>query len=48
MGGVRNFLIEFKSFQLVVEEGGCFFLLRIFERGKFAMRSVFMSKNAAH
>ena len=48
MGGVRSFLIESKSFQLVVEEGGRFFLLRIFERGKFAMRSVFMCKNAAH
>ena len=30
MGGVRSFLIESKSFQLVVEEGGRFFLLRIF------------------
>ena len=48
MGEVRSFLIESKSFQLVVEEGGRFFLLRIFERGKFAMRSVFMCKNAAH
>ena len=47
-GGVRSYLIDSKSFQLVVEEGGRFFLLRIFERGKFAMRSVFMCKNAAH
>ena len=31
MGGVRSFLIESKSFQLVVEERGRFFLLRIFE-----------------
>ncbi|KAL0012906.1 hypothetical protein SO802_008014 [Lithocarpus litseifolius] len=47
MGGIRNFFIESKSFQLVVEEEGCYFLLRIFERGKYFMRSVFMGKNAA-
>lgn len=47
MGGVRSFFIEFKIFQLVVEEGGNFFSLRIFERGKHFMKSVFMNKNAA-
>ena len=47
MGGVRSFFIESKFFQLVVEEGGRYFLLRIFERGKFCMRSVFRGKNAA-
>ena len=47
MGGVRSFFIESKFFQLVVEEGGRYFLLRIFVRGKFFMRSVFMGKNAA-
>ena len=46
-GGVRSFFIESKFFQLVLEEGGRYFLLRIFERGKFFMRSVFMGKNAA-
>ena len=47
MGGTRSFFIEFKLFQLVVEEGGSFFSLRIFERGKHFMKSVFMGKNAA-
>ena len=41
-----GFFIEFKFFQLVVEEGGNFFSLRIFEQGKHFMKSVFMGKNA--
>ena len=40
-------IIESKFFQLVFEEGGRNFMLQIFERGKFFMRSVFMDKNAA-
>ncbi|KAL0010938.1 hypothetical protein SO802_006046, partial [Lithocarpus litseifolius] len=32
---------------LVVEEGGRYFSLRIFERGKYFMKLVFMGKNAA-
>ena len=47
MGGIHSFFIEFKLFQLVVEEGGNFFSLRIFERGKHFMKSVFMGKNVA-
>ena len=47
MGGIRSFFIEFKFFQLVVEEGGTFFSLRILERGKHFMKTVFMGKNAA-
>ena len=47
MGGIRSFFIEFKPFQLVVEEGGNFFSLRIFERGKHSMKSIFMGKNVA-
>ena len=47
MGGVRSFFIESKFFQLILEEGGRFYRLQIFERGKFFMRSVFMGKNAA-
>ena len=47
MGGIRSFFIEFKLFQLVVEEGGNFFSLCIFEWGKHFMKSVFMGKNAA-
>ena len=47
MGGFRSFFIESKFFQLVVEEGGHYFLLRIFEQGKYFMRSIFMGKSAA-
>ena len=47
MGGIRSFFIEFKLFQLVVEEGGNVFSLCIFERGKHFMKSVFMGKNVA-
>ena len=47
MGGSRSFLIEAKFFQLVIEEGGHYILLWIFERGKFFMKSVFMGKSAA-
>lgn len=47
MGGFCSFFIESKFPQLVVEEGGCYFSLRIFERGKYFMKSVFMGKSAA-
>ena len=47
MGGICSFFIEFKLFQLVVEEGGNFFSLCIFEWGKHFMKLVFMGKNAA-
>ena len=47
MGGFRSFFIESKLFQLVVEGGGNFFSLQIFEWGKYYMQSVFMGKNAA-
>ena len=42
MGGVRSFFIESKLFQLVVEKGGWYFSLRIFERSRYFMKSVFM------
>ena len=40
------FFIESKLFQLVAEEGGNFFSLKIFEEGKY-MQSMFMGKSAA-
>ena len=46
MGGFRSFFIESKLFQLVVEEGGNFFSLKIFEWGKYYMQLVFMGKSA--
>ena len=47
MGGFRSFYSESKLFQLVVEVGGNFFSLKIFERGKYFMQLVFMGRNAA-
>ena len=47
MGGFRSFFIKSKLFQLVVEEGGNFFTLKIFEQGKYFTQSVCMGKNAA-
>ena len=47
MVGFHSFFIESKFFQLVIEEGGRYFLLRILERGKYFMGSVFMGKIAA-
>ena len=38
------FFIESKLFQLVVEEGGRYFSLRIFEQSRYFMKSVFMGK----
>ncbi|KAL0009596.1 hypothetical protein SO802_011098 [Lithocarpus litseifolius] len=47
MGGSFFFFIESESFEFSVEEGGSFFLLRIFERSRAALRSVFMGKECA-
>ena len=47
MGGSHCFCIESKFFQLVVEEGGRYFSVKIFERSRYFMKSVFMGKNAA-
>ena len=47
MGGIHSFFIESKLFQLVVEEGGWYFSLRIFERSRYFMKLVFMGKKVA-
>ena len=47
MGGSIFFFVESKSFEFSVEEGGSFFLLRIFERFKDSLRSVFLGKEGA-
>ena len=41
------FFVESKSFEFSVEEGGTFYLLRINERGKDSLQSVFMGKESA-
>ena len=47
MGGSFFFFVESKSFEFFVEEGGTFFSLHIFERGRNSLRSVFMGKECA-
>jgi len=42
------FFIESKTFEFSIEEGGSFFLLRIFERVHTSLRSVFMGKKSAN
>ena len=41
---LSSFFVESKSFEFSVEEGGTFYLLRINERGKDSLRSVFIGK----
>ena len=48
MGGSSFFFIESKTFEFSVEEGGSYFLLRIFERGHTSMLSVLMGKESAN
>ena len=47
MAGSFFCFVESKSFEFSVEEGGSFFLLRIYERGRNSLRSVFMGKECA-
>ena len=47
LGGSLFFFVESKSFEFSVEERGSFFLLRIFERSRDSLRSVFMGKECA-
>ena len=47
MGGSLFCFVESKSFEFSVEEGGSFFLLRIYERGRNSLWSVFMGKECA-
>ncbi len=47
MGGSRFFFIESKSFELSISGGGSF-PMRIFEKGKDSVRSVFMGKMSAN
>ena len=47
MGGSLFFFIESKSFEFFVQEGGSFFLLRIFERSRDSLRLVFLGKESA-
>ena len=47
MGGSLFFFVESKSFEFSIEERGSFFLLRIFERGRDSLQSVFLGKESA-
>ena len=46
-GGFTFVFIESKTFEFVVEEGGTFYLLRIYERGQNSLRYVCMGKESA-
>ena len=47
MGGSIFFFVESKTFEFLVKEGGTYFMLRIYERNKDSLRSVFMGKESA-
>ena len=47
MGGSTFVFIESKTFEFVVEEGGTFYLLCIYERGRNSLRSVCLGKESA-
>ena len=40
MGGSIFFFVESKTFEFLVEEGGTYFMLRIYERNKDSLRWV--------
>ena len=47
MGGSTFVFIESKTFEFAIEEGGSFFLLHIYERGRNSIRSICMGKESA-
>ena len=46
MGGSIFFFIESKIFEFSIEEGGTYYMLRIYERFKDSLQSVFMGKES--
>ncbi|KAK9992046.1 hypothetical protein SO802_027031 [Lithocarpus litseifolius] len=48
MGGSIFFFVESKTFEFSIEEGGTYYMLRIFERNRDSLRSVFMGKESAN
>jgi hypothetical protein len=47
MGSNRHFFIESKAFEFTVDHGGGAFIVRLYERGKDTLQSVFMGKESA-
>ena len=47
MGGAIFFFVESKFFEFSVEDGGTFYMLRIYERSMDSLRLVFMAKESA-
>ncbi|GMY32662.1 importin beta-like SAD2 [Fagus crenata] len=47
MGGNRHFFIESKAFELKVDHGGGVYIVRLYERGKDTLQSIFMGKASA-
>ena len=47
MGGAIFFFVESKNFEFLLEDGGTFYMLRIYERSTDSLHSVFMAKESA-
>ena len=47
MGGSVFFFVESKTFEFSIEEGGMFYQLRIYGRGRDSLKSIFMGKGCA-
>ena len=41
------FFVESKTFEFSIEEGDMFYQLRIYERGRDSLKSIFMGKGCA-
>ena len=46
MGGNKHFFIESKAFEFTVDHGGGAFSVRLYERGKDTLQSIFMGKES--
>ncbi|GMY38382.1 hypothetical protein FCV25MIE_33626 [Fagus crenata] len=47
MGGTRHLFIESKAFELTIDHGGGAHIVRLYERGKDTLRSIFMGMKSA-
>ena len=47
MGGTKHLFIESKAFELTIDHGGGAHIVRLYERGKDTLRSIFMGMKSA-
>ena len=47
MGGTKHLFIESKAFELTIDHGGEAHIVRLYERGKDTLRSIFMGMKSA-